>query len=84
MEREPEASQSAQPGPLLTIEGLDGDVTVWALGEDRFRIQSPAGIREIEGYERAQELARALARLGGTQKPPRTFGRWRTAKRGDT
>jgi hypothetical protein len=57
MEREPEARQSGQPGPLLTIEGLDGDVTVWALGEDRFRVQSPAGIREIEGYERAQELA---------------------------
>jgi hypothetical protein len=84
MEREPEAWQSGQPGPLLTIEGRDGDVTVWALGEDRFRIQSPAGIREIEGYERAQELARALARLGGTQKPPRTFRRWRTPKRGDT
>jgi hypothetical protein len=77
MDRDPEARRSDQTGPLLTIEGHDGDVTVWALGEDRFRIQSPAGIREIEGYERAQELARALARLGGTPKPPRTFRKWR-------
>jgi ketosteroid isomerase-like protein len=34
-----------------------GDVSVVALGEDRFRIVSPEGEREAEGFERARSLA---------------------------
>jgi len=34
---------------------------VWALGNDRFRIESPAGDEEVVGFEEARRRARELA-----------------------
>ena len=57
MEREPEAWETSAAGPFLTI----GAVSVWALGNDRFRIESPAGDEEVVGFEEARRRARELA-----------------------
>ncbi len=60
MEPEPEPWQTNAAGPFLAV----GRVSVWALGEDRFRIETPEeGSREVKGIERARELAHQLAGL---------------------
>jgi hypothetical protein len=46
LEREPEPWQANQPGPFATI----GDVSIWSLGDQRFRVQSPAGTEQVEVY----------------------------------
>jgi hypothetical protein len=58
MSSEPEPWQTNAPGAFLMV----GDVSVWALGEDRFRVQSPDGYQEVEGIDRAREMAHKLAR----------------------
>jgi hypothetical protein len=55
------ASESGAVGPFLTI----GDVSVWALGEQRYRIESPAGDEEIEGIGEARRRAHELAGEAG-------------------
>ena len=57
MDREPEAWETSAAGPFLTI----GEVAMWALGNDRFRIESPAGAEEVQGYEEAERRAHELA-----------------------
>ena len=57
MDREPEAWETSAAGPFLTI----GEVSMWALGNDRFRIESPAGAEEVQGYEEAERRADELA-----------------------
>jgi hypothetical protein len=57
MDREPAAWETNAPGALLSI----GEVGVYALGEDRFRLVSPEGEREVEGFEPARQLAHKLA-----------------------
>ena len=55
---EPEPWQTNAPGAFLTI----GDVSVvWTLGEQRFRVVSPDGDEEVEGFAEARRLARQLA-----------------------
>jgi hypothetical protein len=54
----PEPWQTNAAGPFLTI----GEVSVWVLGGDRFRVESPEGSQEVEGIDRARELAHRLAR----------------------
>jgi hypothetical protein len=39
-----------------------GDASVWALSEDRVRVESPDGAQDVEGIDRAKELAHELAR----------------------
>ena len=56
-DRKPEAWMTNAPGAFLTI----GSVSVWTLGRDRFRIETPDGAREVEGFERARKLAHELA-----------------------
>jgi hypothetical protein len=46
-------------GPFLVVEG--SDATVWALGEERFRVEHPEGSQEVEGFERARQLAHQIA-----------------------
>jgi hypothetical protein len=58
MTPEPEAWQTDAAGPFLAI----GSVSVWTRGADRFRIETPDGTREVEGFERARELGHELAR----------------------
>jgi hypothetical protein len=36
-------------------------VTVWAIGDQLFRIESPAGIEEVEGVQEARQRAREPA-----------------------
>ena len=57
MDREPEPWQTNAPGAFLTI----GDVRVWALGEQRFRVESPEGSRDVGGFQEARQLAHELA-----------------------
>jgi hypothetical protein len=59
MDREPDPWQSGEPGPFLTV----GEVEVWALGEQRFRVVWPDGERVVEGYKRAEQVAKELARV---------------------
>jgi hypothetical protein len=68
MPMEPEPWQTDAAGPFLTV----GEVSVGALGGDRFRVESPEGSQEVEGIDRARELAHELPRsrrcaLGGAQ-----------------
>jgi hypothetical protein len=58
MDREPGAPETGAAGPFLTI----GDVSIWALGDQRFRVESPSGAEEIvhgihDARRRAHELA---------------------------
>ena len=57
MDREPAAWETNAAGPFLTI----GEVGVYALGQDRFRVVWPGGEREVEGYDEADRLAEQLA-----------------------
>lgn len=59
MDPEPEAWQTNAAGAFLVV----GDVGIWSLGGDRFRIQSPAGPEEVEGFAEAQRRAHELAGL---------------------
>jgi hypothetical protein len=58
MSPEPEPLQTDAAGPFLTI----GEVSVWTLGRDRFRVVSPEGSQAVEGIDRAREMAHKLAR----------------------
>jgi hypothetical protein len=60
MDRKPATWETSTAEPFLRI----GDVSVWALGGQRFRVQSPSGVEEIEGFAEARELAHGLAAPG--------------------
>jgi len=53
MTSEPEPWQTNAPGPFLAV----GEVPVFALEGDRFRIIWPHDGREVEGFEQARRLA---------------------------
>ncbi len=57
MTSEPTAWATNAAGPFLSL----GEVAVYALGEDRFRLVAPGGEREVEGFEPARQLAHELA-----------------------
>ena len=57
MDRKPATWKTSTAEPLLRI----GDVSVWALGGQRFRVRSPSGVEEIEGFVEARDLAHELA-----------------------
>jgi hypothetical protein len=59
MRKEPEPWQSGAAGPFIVI----GDVGLWALGDQRFRIPSPRNEQEVEGFEETRTRARELAGL---------------------
>jgi hypothetical protein len=63
--RKPEPWESGAAAPFLWIETSPGNVEVWALGEDRFRIKAPMHEQIVTGFEEAEKTADALAeRLG--------------------
>ena len=65
-EREPEPWESGAAAPFLWIETARGNVEVWALGEDRFKITAPGQAQIVTGFQEAERVAEALAdRLGG-------------------
>ena len=57
VDREPEAWETNAAGPFMTI----GEVGVYALGQDSFRVVWPGGEREVDGLEPARSLAHELA-----------------------
>jgi hypothetical protein len=59
MTRDPEPWQTNEAEAFLSID----DVHVWALGVQRFRIVSPKGEQEVEGFEEARRRAHELARV---------------------
>jgi hypothetical protein len=60
-DRKPEPWESGAAAPFLRIETAQGNVEVWALGEDRFRITSPGHEQIVTGFEEAERTADALA-----------------------
>ena len=58
-DREPAAWESSAAGPFVTL--ADGRVEVWARGNDRFLVRSPAGESEVDGHDEAMQLAHELA-----------------------
>jgi hypothetical protein len=65
-DRKPEPWESGVAAPFLWIETAQGNVEVWALVEDRFRITAPGGHEQlVTGYEEGERTVDALAeRLG--------------------
>jgi hypothetical protein len=62
MPREPEAWETtAVAGPFVTIENPNGDVGIWSLGADGFRVRSPSGEQAVDSYAKAQKLAYQMA-----------------------
>ncbi|HST33037.1 MAG TPA: hypothetical protein VLJ80_05895 [Solirubrobacteraceae bacterium] len=64
MPDDPEPWETNASAPFLAI----GDVTIWALGEQRFRVQAPSGAQEVEGFEAARQREHELAGLAGTRE----------------
>jgi hypothetical protein len=60
-DREPEPWESGAASPFLWIETSRGNVGVWALGEDRFRITAPGHEQLVTGFDVAERAAGALA-----------------------
>jgi len=60
-DRKPEPWESSAASPFLWIETARGNVEVWALGEDRFRITAPGHEQIVTGFEEAERAADALA-----------------------
>jgi hypothetical protein len=55
---------SVRPANLRSRWSLSvGSVSVWTLGRDRFRVESPDGVQEVEGIDQARQLAHELAEL---------------------
>ena len=59
--RKPEPWESGAAAPFLRIETAQGNVEMWALGEDRFRITAPGHEQLVTGYDEAERAADALA-----------------------
>jgi hypothetical protein len=73
MNREPEPWQTGAAGPCETIDGPNGPVELWVLGQQRYSVKAPNGERVVEGYDRACEVAHGLASLmtpGAIRSPP--------------
>jgi hypothetical protein len=61
-DRKPEPWESGAASPFMWIETPRGNLEVWALGEDRFKIAAPGGHEQIvTGYDEAERTADALA-----------------------
>jgi hypothetical protein len=57
----PEPWESGAAGPFLWIETPQGNVELWALGEDRFRITAPEHEQLVLGFQEAERTADAVA-----------------------
>jgi hypothetical protein len=60
-DHEPEPWESGASAPFLGMETPHGNVEVWALGEDRFRITAPRHEQLVVGFEEAHRTADELA-----------------------
>ena len=59
--REPALWETNAPGPFITMPREHGTVTVWSLGQDRFRVEAQEVSHDLKGFEAARGLARRLA-----------------------
>lgn len=53
----PEAWQTNAAGPFLTV----GEVGIYSLGKDQFRVQSPESEQVIQGHDQAVRRAHELS-----------------------
>jgi hypothetical protein len=60
-DRELEPWESGPAAPFLWIETPQGNVEMWALGEDRFRITAAGHEQIVTGYDEAERTVDALA-----------------------
>jgi hypothetical protein len=60
-DRKPEPWESGAASPFMWIETGQGNVEVWALGEDRFAVRAPGHEQIVTGYDEAERAADALA-----------------------
>ena len=60
-DRKPERWEGGAASPFLWIETAQGNVEMWALGEDRFRVTGPRQEQFVVGFDAAQQAAQALA-----------------------
>jgi hypothetical protein len=74
-DREPEPWESGAAAPFLWIETPRGNLEVWALGEDRFRITAPGA--QQAGQKTAPGVARSPEGLLGSAQPPPLHARLR-------
>lgn len=70
-DRQPEAWETNEPRPFLTIDSSRGRVALSALGGDRFVIETPEDRQVVAGFTSARETARALGgpRLSANEQP---------------
>ena len=66
----PEPSETSAARPFLIMKRERGNVTVWALGEDRFEVRAPHVSQEVGGYEPAMDLAHWFAQSLGPAISP--------------
>jgi hypothetical protein len=59
--RKPEPWESGAAAPFLWIATAQGNVEVWALGEDRFRVTALGHEQIVVGDQEAAQTADALA-----------------------
>jgi hypothetical protein len=57
--QEPASWEAGAAGPFVTI----GEVAIWSLGNDGFRLEWPGGQHVLKGYEAAAAMAREIAGL---------------------
>ena len=60
-DREREPWETGAAAPFLWIGTPQGNVEVWSLGEDRFRIAAPGFEQLVTGFEEAEKAVDALA-----------------------
>ncbi len=65
MSHEPAPWQTIATATFLTIEKPRGTVSIWILGQERFRVGAPGHDSEAECFEQARELAYQLAEALG-------------------
>jgi len=62
MERQPEPwERTAAADHRATIDGPNGPVELWVLGQQRYRVKAPSAERVVEGCDRACEVGHELA-----------------------
>jgi hypothetical protein len=60
-DREPEPWESGAAAPFLWIETPQGNVEVWALGQDRFAVRASGHEQIVAGFDEAERAADVLA-----------------------
>jgi hypothetical protein len=57
----PEPWRTNAAAPFLVVAKPQGAVSVWSLGNERFRVEAPREDAEVAGYDEARATAHRLA-----------------------